>query len=236
MADDVVAFSRITRNEARSLGLKRYFTGRVCKHGHISEREVISATCIMCRDAKVASWHQINPEKSKAYRDKWRNANREKVREMCRDYARRNKAKMAENGKAYYRANKEKHRAFMRKWKNEHVDECIVQGCRSRARKFGWTGPVLTVEQYRQMVAQQSGRCAYCMEERKLVLEHVEPVVYGGSFAATNCLLACRECNGVKAQHPLAFFLRRLANQRSGLWTATTADVQTLLDVPWRSA
>ena len=38
----------ITRQEALALKLKRYFTGKACKHGHTSEYDM-SCHCIMCK-------------------------------------------------------------------------------------------------------------------------------------------------------------------------------------------
>lgn len=38
----------ISRNEAKRLGLKRYFTGKPCVHGHVSERLVYNHTCVEC--------------------------------------------------------------------------------------------------------------------------------------------------------------------------------------------
>lgn len=42
----------ITRTEARAAGLKRYFTGKPCKRGHVAERYLKGGMCIEC----------INPE------------------------------------------------------------------------------------------------------------------------------------------------------------------------------
>jgi hypothetical protein len=38
----------ITREQAITLGLKKYFDGLPCKHGHISERYVSSGCCAQC--------------------------------------------------------------------------------------------------------------------------------------------------------------------------------------------
>jgi len=38
----------ITRKEARARGLKRYFTGKLCKHGHVAERLVSVRNCLEC--------------------------------------------------------------------------------------------------------------------------------------------------------------------------------------------
>lgn len=40
----------ISRAEAKALGLKRYFTGMPCKHGHIAEGYVASTNCcVVCK-------------------------------------------------------------------------------------------------------------------------------------------------------------------------------------------
>jgi hypothetical protein len=38
----------ITRAQAKSLGLPRYFTGQPCKHGHVAERWTCACSCYEC--------------------------------------------------------------------------------------------------------------------------------------------------------------------------------------------
>jgi len=38
----------ITRMDAAKAGLKRYYTGKLCKHGHKSERYVYNGHCVKC--------------------------------------------------------------------------------------------------------------------------------------------------------------------------------------------
>lgn len=38
----------ITRMDAAKSGLKRYYTGKLCKHGHDSERYVYNGHCVQC--------------------------------------------------------------------------------------------------------------------------------------------------------------------------------------------
>ena len=38
----------ISHKEAKRRGLTRYFTGKPCKRGHISERRINNHTCIKC--------------------------------------------------------------------------------------------------------------------------------------------------------------------------------------------
>lgn len=42
----------ISRKEAKLQGLSRYYTGRSCSHGHLSERWVCSHGCIKCRNIR----------------------------------------------------------------------------------------------------------------------------------------------------------------------------------------
>jgi hypothetical protein len=56
----------ITHKEARQLGLPKYFTGKPCKHGHISERYTLGGTCVTC--AKGWASAQRLPD---GYRTQW---------------------------------------------------------------------------------------------------------------------------------------------------------------------
>lgn len=38
----------VTRTPAAMAGLKRYYTGKPCKHGHYSERWVYNSHCVEC--------------------------------------------------------------------------------------------------------------------------------------------------------------------------------------------
>lgn len=42
----------VTRQEAKSFGLIRYFTGEPCKYGHISERNTCNGICLVCANEK----------------------------------------------------------------------------------------------------------------------------------------------------------------------------------------
>jgi hypothetical protein len=50
----------ITRKEAREKCLKRYFTGKSCPGGHISERLVSNAACCACLRNLSAAYYAKN--------------------------------------------------------------------------------------------------------------------------------------------------------------------------------
>lgn len=45
-----ISLTSITRQEAIARGLKRYFTGKPCKRGHICDRYVLRRVCVECHD------------------------------------------------------------------------------------------------------------------------------------------------------------------------------------------
>lgn len=52
----------ISRKEARALGMKRYFTGMPCKHGHLAERRCDSKTCTACLANPVVAAQRLQSE------------------------------------------------------------------------------------------------------------------------------------------------------------------------------
>lgn len=94
----------IDRQTAKSLGLKRYFTGNPCKKGHVAERWVSSLTCIECALRRhrtpeyleyvqpvAEAWREENPDLIDRY-----NAQRRKRREDNPEVAERHREKCRE--------------------------------------------------------------------------------------------------------------------------------------------
>ena len=53
-----------TRDEAARLGQRKYYTGNLCKHKHISQRYVCSGRCIACTSIKSKGF-KINRDAAK---------------------------------------------------------------------------------------------------------------------------------------------------------------------------
>jgi predicted Fe-S protein YdhL (DUF1289 family) len=76
----------ITRKQAIEQGLKRYFTGKPCKRGHVDERYVTRG-CIACLNIESARWKAINPEKARQVI--YRNSQKFFCRKYYLDYSKR---------------------------------------------------------------------------------------------------------------------------------------------------
>lgn len=93
MDDQGVLREIISRKEAIGRGLERYFTGKKCKWGHLSERGV-GGGCLVCRKEYykeyVKDYYQNNKDKilerNKEYLKEYRKDNKDKIREYDRDY------------------------------------------------------------------------------------------------------------------------------------------------------
>lgn len=55
----------ITRAEAKAAGLKRYFTGKPCKYGHIAERATVNGLCYECSRLKQIRTYHADVEESR---------------------------------------------------------------------------------------------------------------------------------------------------------------------------
>ena len=73
----------IPRSDAKKQGLKKYFTAKLCIHGHIDERYTISGKCKTCQQIQSKSWNQSHPE----YYRQWTKDNQEWIKNNYkRDY------------------------------------------------------------------------------------------------------------------------------------------------------
>ena len=105
----------ISRAEAKERGLLYYFTGQLCKRGHLAKRFASTASCSVCAAANTVGWKQTNKLKVREYRKRWRTANPERAREYVRAWSRRYPERAAASASASYFRNLEKKRLLRRR-------------------------------------------------------------------------------------------------------------------------
>lgn len=95
----------ITRKEAISQDLKRYFTGKPCKHGHVAQRWTSSGHCIGCSsDIRQLEHSRL-----------WKEKNRKRKSETDSRWIASNRERKAESGRRWYLENKKRHRELCRR-------------------------------------------------------------------------------------------------------------------------
>lgn len=77
----------VTRVDARAAGLARFFTGKPCKHSHLSQRTTANGGCIQCNAITASGLYQANKAERDAKTKAWKDANRDKVRAWGRVYS-----------------------------------------------------------------------------------------------------------------------------------------------------
>ena len=148
--------------------------------------------------AYAREWLKRFPEKARAAAKKWNHAHPE----MRREQKRRQYARDPEKGKAQREA-----------WHALHPEVRQISSARYRARKSAAAGS-FTTEEWRALVLQFDGRCAYCGERVPLQADHRIPLSRAGTNFISNILPACRSCNCRKAKSTEREFRVRLLNER----------------------
>ena len=144
----------ITKQQAKELGLKRYFTGLPCKNGHISEILIKTNYCIDCHKESTKIWRKNNkehlreverkrriknPKRCDVYKEQWRNRNADKVKESAKLYREKNKKIIAEKRLKTRFENIEKFKENEKKYRKNHASYYLAQCNKRRADKLNAT-------------------------------------------------------------------------------------------------
>lgn len=105
----------ITLQEARSLGLKRYFTGEPCKYGHVSERITAGRRCLECKNDQNKKYMQV-------VRDSMSKEDKDKASKYLKEYYKNNKEAASERASKYYENNKEETIKRSKEWRDNNKE------------------------------------------------------------------------------------------------------------------
>ena len=119
----------ITKAEAKAAGLKCYFTGEPCRHGHVAERIASNGDCYECMRERVANWQAANPEAVRESRARYNTKNAENIRERSARYSAENQDKRRAS-KARWSA---KNPGYATRWRNANIDAAREREARYRA-------------------------------------------------------------------------------------------------------
>lgn len=147
----------IARKEALSKDLKRYYTGKPCKHGHITERLTINGSCCTCALEKNRKRLAANPDYWREYKKQYRQKNLEKERQREAEWREKNRKKISENLRRYRQENNEAVRVNEKRYRAENAEKIREDGRRQyEARK----------DHYRAMAKKYAARHPDKMSQR----------------------------------------------------------------------
>lgn len=186
-----------SRGAARDAGLKRYFTGQPCMHGHVTWR-FVHGGCVECRNIagrnkerpghaeQSRRWRAENPEAWKASQKRSLIRHRDRVQARLAAW----RAQNVEHERAYRKANSAR----------------LLENCWRRRARLREVENTLTQADVQELIVVQGGRCAECGRKAKLTLDHIVPLFRGGPHTRRNAQMLCRSCNCSKgAKDPLQF-------------------------------
>lgn len=124
-------------------------------------------------------------------------------------YRAANSAKMCAKYAAYRSANRDHVRAKSREWNRCNSEKRIAAATKRRARTMNAPGNGVTATQWRMVLGESLGICAYCNARRRLTMDHVNPLAVGGAHDVDNIAAACGRCNSSKGDATLVVWLAR---------------------------
>lgn len=107
-----------------------YFTGKLCKGGHIAKRYASNSACVECEKIRRAN---RDPEQHRVQAANWRAKNREKACQLARERYAKNperaqkasskwKDANVEKRRIYYCENREQIQAVNREWRRNNIE------------------------------------------------------------------------------------------------------------------
>lgn len=124
----------ISRKEAKSLGLKRYFTGKPCKRGHVEERSVSIAACVGCTRENHFSYYANHREEALAVISNWQTNNKDTVNAATRKWRDSNPDQAKRTHDLYYNTNKERKLKYNKWWRSINKDKVQFYNAERRAQ------------------------------------------------------------------------------------------------------
>jgi len=186
----------VSRKDAKFKGIKRYFTGKPCKHGHTVERYTVNGKCLICHSNENRVMRQSHPARYAERARKWREKNQEDSRKAQARYRMAHREICIKRASLWRASHPEKQANSKRVWRMTNRDTVSASSRNRRAKLKGAFGRH-TKHDIKDLYAAQKGRCAYCkvVVGDKYHVDHIRPLSKGGGNGKDNLQICCPTCN-----------------------------------------
>lgn len=175
------------RRHAASIGLRHYFTGKPCAHGHFDLRFTSTGQCCECMRIISSS------KEKKEYDREYQNKNAGKILKRRRVYRVKNKDKIKQKSDIWIYKNKDRVQAIKHTYK-----------IKRRAKEASG----VSSSELADWSSKQDKICYWCGDNcaDNYHIDHYEPLSKGGTHEIENLVIACQTCNLRKnAKDPYEF-------------------------------
>jgi len=188
-----------SRKEAIRLGVKHYFTGKPCKHGHLVKRYTSNGRCMICQCDAVKKNYRKDPSKAIARAIKRNRENPERARAVVRRWCAAHPENLEANYQRWKDANPTGPRDNVRRWRIENPLKSKALFARRKARERNAKG-TFDGDDLKRIMIDQEETCFYCEESitEDFTIDHFIPLARGGTNWPDNLRLACLSCNAAK--------------------------------------
>ena len=112
----------ISKKQAKIIGLRNFFTGKMCHHNHICERRVSNGRCVICDKESYDRFFEANKEKTlQKCKDRWIK-NKEQYCAQYKEYREANKERIAKKNKEHYFENKEHYSKYKKRYYQQNKE------------------------------------------------------------------------------------------------------------------
>lgn len=199
----------ISQVEAKEESLKKFFTGKPCKHGHLSERNTSNGSCEQCNSIWDARCYQKNKLKRDEASKKWAANNKDKIRIIKKrwsdnnsdyrlNWTKRNPNASRDQARNWRKNNPEGSYEISKRWKAKNIEVVRHNTRKHKAKRTGILG-THSVFDLKEILRLQKNKCAYCrIKFNKLViptLDHIIAVSKRGTNNRNNLQFLCGKCN-----------------------------------------
>jgi 5-methylcytosine-specific restriction endonuclease McrA len=132
----------------------------------------------------------LNKARSREYRHSHK--------EQCKQYI--DPQKQKEASRRYCKKYPEKVNANAKRWRENNPEKFKILCARRTARERSMEGD-FTLEEWNSKLEEYNYRCAYCgceLNTETITIDHMIPIVRGGTNYIDNLVPACRSCNSRK--------------------------------------
>ncbi len=216
----------VSRTKALSKRLVRFYTGKSCKNGHLSERYSASGRCVECYKARQKRYKQSTNGKIVHRRgcERYSKTTKGKALKRKKDKKYKQSAKGRVSSRKYWKSNKgkaarrrankkyqqtDKRKAVLKRY--TQTDKGKSTSRRSaharRARILNVKCVPFTYSETLQKFDLFENACAYCGSTSNLTEDHFMPISKGGPHRIENIIPACKSCNSSKRDiYPKSWF------------------------------